>query len=291
MASPATLATDVVAGTSDAGDDVVVFAHGILGNKNNWKSFAKRLVDRRPSARAVLVDWRRHGQSHSDDMVAADDSVAGAVADVESTLALLGHQPRVLVGHSWGGKAMLMWGLRRPAGVEHVVVVDSPPGTRSFRGADGGSGARVVEEVERVVDVISSLPPGLARDRRHLVEQLTGAGLSSPIAQWMTTNLTALPEPLAGGLAFRWSFDLDGVRRMLTDFGRIDLWPQLLAHRGAPRIVMVRGGRSDRWRDSERAQLTEAVAAGIVDDVVLERAGHWVHTDDPDGLMDIIAPL
>ena len=277
---------------TDAGDDVVVFAHGILGNKNNWRSFAKKLTERRPQVRAVLVDLRRHGQSHDDAMDAADDTVAGAATDVDATLRRLGHKPRVLVGHSWGGKAMLWWGLRRPEGgapaIEHVVVVDAPPGPRPSL-ATGARAVGVVSEVERVVDAVSSLPPGLARDRRHLVEQLTGAGLSMPIAQWMTTNLTPLPAPTADGFVFRFSFDLDGVRRMLNDFAHLDLWPSLMAHQSPPKIVMVRGGRSDRWPEGERAQLRDAVAGGVVTDVVLERAGHWVHTDDPDGLLDVVA--
>jgi pimeloyl-ACP methyl ester carboxylesterase len=54
---------------------------------------------------------------------------------------------------------------------------------------------------------------------------------------------------------------------------------------------MVRGGRSDRWRAEDLQRLAQAVAAGVVVDTVLERAGHWVHTDDPEGLLAIVAPL
>jgi pimeloyl-ACP methyl ester carboxylesterase len=47
------------------------------------------------------------------------DTVRGAAADIHRTLAVLGHHPRVLVGHSWGGKAMLalaeLEGLGSPA--------------------------------------------------------------------------------------------------------------------------------------------------------------------------------
>ena len=284
------LAADVVVGADDRGDDIVVFAHGILGNKTNWKSFAKRLCDRVPRVRCVLLDLRRHGDSHDARLVADDDTVRGAAADIHRTLAVLGHHPRVLVGHSWGGKAMLALALEYAAadpvlaGVEHVVVVDSPPGTRTFHGGAG-------EELERVVAAISSLPPGLARDRRHLVEQLQGKGMSMPLAQWMTTNLVALPTPLDDGNAFRFKFDLDAARRMLTDFGALDLWPAVLAHRGPPAIHMVRGGKSDRWKPEEQARLQTAVDVGAVTDVVLPAAGHWVHTDDPEGLLAVIAPL
>ena len=284
------LATDVVVGAEDRGDDIIVFAHGILGTKANWKSFAKRLCERVPRVRCVLLDLRRHGESHDERLDPDTDTVRGAAADIHRTLAVQGLHPRVLVGHSWGGKAMLALGLTDDpgdpilAGVEHVVVVDSPPGTRTFHGGAG-------EELERVMAAISSLPPGLARDRKHLVEQLQGKGMSMPLAQWMTTNLVALPTPLDDGHAFRFKFDLDAARRMLVDFGALDLWPALLAHHDKPAIHMVRGGKSDRWKPDEQARLQAAVDAGVVTDVVLPSAGHWVHTDDPEGLLAVIAPL
>ena len=86
-------------------------------------------------------------------------------------------------------------------------------------------------------------------------------------------------------------FDLDAARRMLVDFGALDLWPALLAHHDKPAIHMVRGGKSDRWKPDEQARLQAAVDAGVVTDVVLPSAGHWVHTDDPEGLLAVIAPL
>jgi esterase len=279
------LPIDVVAGSSARGD-VVVFAHGILGNKNNWKSFAKKLTELQPTTTAVLVDLRRHGDAHDARYRDVDDTVRGAGADVVRTLAAHGHVPKVLVGHSWGGKCMLSLALDRVfPHLTHVVVVDSPPGVRTFHGGAG-------EEVERVVDAVSSLPDGLARDRRHLVEVLTGLGLSMPIAQWMTTNVVPRDGGATDdGLTLQWRFELPAVRRMLTDFGALDLWPQLLAHRAPPGVHMVRGGRSDRWKPDEQQKLADAVAAGVVVDTVLPSAGHWVHTDDPAGLMNVVLPL
>jgi pimeloyl-ACP methyl ester carboxylesterase len=278
------LPLDVVAGERARGD-VVVFAHGIMGNRNNWKSFAKKLVERVPETTAVLVDLRRHGDAHDPAFVDEDDTVRGAGDDVVRTLRAHGLVPVVFVGHSWGGKCLLAVALERVfAELAHVVVVDAPPGTRTFDGSD--------EEVIRVVRLVSSLPEGLARDRRHLVEELTARGLSMPLAQWMTTNVVPRVEgPTAEGLSLRWRFEVPAVRRMLADFGALDLWPALLAHRAPPQVHMVRGGRSDRWRAEELQRLAQAVAAGVVVDTVLERAGHWVHTDDPEGLLAIVAPL
>lgn len=276
----ALLAHDVVTGTP--GGVVAVFVHGILGSRGNWKGFARRFAERAPGATVVLVDLRHHGDSHDAGLLEHDDGIRGAADDIARLCAHLQLQPTLLVGHSWGGKVVLELGLRADQQrVQDVVVVDSPPGIRTF----GNASTR--GEIEKVIEALQSLPPGLARDRKHLVEQLTARGLSTPIAQWMTTNLTPLPAPTADGLGFAFKFDLEAVGRMLLDYGRTDLWPRLEAHTGRPQITMVRGAKSDRWTDDERTRLQQAVARGVVTDHVLP-TGHWVHTDDPEGLLQIV---
>jgi pimeloyl-ACP methyl ester carboxylesterase len=284
------LAHDVVAGAA-ARDDVVVFAHGILGSRNNWKSFAQKVVAACPTWTALLVDLRNHGQSRGQ---APPHTVAAAADDVAALCRHLGVRPRAVVGHSWGGKAMLELALRPrgPApsdndGVDLAVIVDAPPGTRTF--------GQHKEEIDRVVAAIRAVPLPVP-SRKALVEQLRAAGLSEPVAQWMTTNLepTSSPDGAAGDGGLRWKFQLDAIPAMLADFGALDLWPALRAHAATgelPDVVFVRGGRSDRWSADETERLRTAVADGVVVDHVLPFAGHWVHTDDPAGLLAIVVPL
>jgi pimeloyl-ACP methyl ester carboxylesterase len=286
MAGEPLLAHDVVAGAAARGD-VVVFAHGILGSRNNWKSFANKVVAACPSWTALLVDLRNHGQSRGQ---APPHTVAAAASDVVALCRHLGVRPRAVVGHSWGGKAMLELALRPSSstgGVDLAVIVDAPPGTRTF--------GQHREEIDHVVAAIRAVPLPVS-SRMALVEQLRAAGLSEPIAQWMTTNLEPMPSsdgsPSDSGL--RWKFQLDAIPAMLSDFGALDLWPALRAHAATgelPDVVFVRGGRSDRWSADERERLQTAIADGVVVDHVLEKAGHWVHTDDPDGLLAIVVPL
>src|SRR5690606_41911913 len=41
----------------------MLFLHGILGRRSNWRSFSRRWVAARPGWGAVLVDLRGHGDS------------------------------------------------------------------------------------------------------------------------------------------------------------------------------------------------------------------------------------
>jgi esterase len=279
----ALLAHDVVAGPAHAADgDVAIFVHGILGSRGNWKSFARQFLKRAPTATAVLVDLRHHGESHG---LLGPSTVVAAADDVQALCGQLGLSPTLLVGHSWGGKVTLELGLRKTLPMlSDVVVVDSPPGIRTF------GQAHVRGEIERVLEALQSLPVGLARDRKHLVDQLLERGLSAAIAQWMTTNLTPLAEKTADGLGFRFKFNLEAISEMLHDYGRRDFWPSLMAHTAPPQFTFVRGARSDRWNDEELTRLRGAVAAGVVVDHVLP-TGHWVHTDDPEGFLEIVVGL
>lgn len=261
------LAHDVVAGTENRSDDVVVFAHGILGSRANWKSFARKMIEAAPTQKALLVDLRNHGDSTG---LLPPHSVEAAAKDVDALCRHLGLRPRVVVGHSWGGKAMLQLALTDDV-VEVAVIVDCPPGRRSF----GGGGK---EEIDRVLAAVSSVPLPVT-SRRDLVIALRDKGLSEPIAQWMTTNLNA---------QMRWKFDLDAIPPMLASFGALDLWPALWAHRSSLTVHFARGGRSDRWSKDEQANVKEAADKGVVIDHVVDHAGHWVHTDDPGALLAIV---
>ena len=52
------LAHDVLDTASSSSAHGLVFAHGILGSRNNWRSFARRVHEADPRWRIVLVDLR-----------------------------------------------------------------------------------------------------------------------------------------------------------------------------------------------------------------------------------------
>lgn len=286
------LAHDVV-GAADA-PRVVVFLHGILGSRNNWKSFAHKLIAARPSWRAVLCDLRNHGDSHG---FAAPHSMEACADDVAGTVL----QADVVVGHSYGGKVALA--LARRTWAHETWVLDCPPGPRTFGGVDpgGGEGEAVAStthshdvrlagaaaangsEIARVLEAIGGVKLPVA-SRAALVDTLRGVGLSEALAKWMTTNLRAADS----GDGFVWKFALAAIPEMLASFGATDAWD--VVESGAHgRVVMVRAGRSDRWSADDVARLTRAAARGTVVEHVMPNAGHWLHTDDPATLLALLS--
>lgn len=73
-------------------------------------------------------------------------------------------------------------------------------------------------------------------------------------------------------------------------------WPLLEHPPQGMEISVVRAEKSDRW-DPNVVQQLESVASrqgdrseGRVSLHVLPNAGHWVHVDNPKGLLEIMAP-
>lgn len=253
------------------GRDTVFLLHGILGNRGNWRSFARRLADQLPGWCVVTLDHRHHGDSRAPP---PPDSVAACADDLAALAAHLGLRPRVTVGHSFGGKVVLAHAERHPAGLAQVWVLDAPPGPGNRGGED--------HEVVKVMGALRSVPLPLAR-REQVVTELLDRGLPRPMALWMTTNL----GPVPGGFGFR--FDLDGAGRLITDYFAVDAWPFLARPRPGPAVEMVRAARSDRWDEATLARFAALPATVPTRLHLLEDAGHWLHADNPNGLLALLA--
>lgn len=251
----------------------VYFLHGILGSRRNWLSIARRLVEMTGGWRAVLVDLRNHGESHG---AAPPHDMQACALDVAALAAELGEEPRVVVGHSFGGKVALVYAREQASSLAEVWSLDAPPGLRekSSRG-----------DVESVFERVAEVPLPIA-GRQELVDDLRARGLSLAIAKWMTTNL----RPSDDGQGFVWRFDLAAATEMLRAYSEHDAWDVLERPPSGVRPVVVQGGRSDRWLPGEKARLDALARAGVIRHHVMEGAGHWLHTEDPDGLLGLLAP-
>lgn len=258
----------------------VFLLHGILGNRNNWRTFARRLAETLGADlwSVVTLDHRHHGDSSggSSDPSVVGDSIEACADDLALLADHLGVRPSVTIGHSFGGKVVLSHSERHPEGLGQVWVLDCPPGPGSAAEVAG-----VDHEVVRVIEALRSVPLPLAR-REQVVQELLDRGLPHPMALWMTTNL----KPVPGGYGFR--FDLDGAQRLIQSYFSWDGWPVALRQRVAPRIEFVRAERSDRWDEATLSRLS-AVPPGVPTRLHLLRdAGHWLHADNPAGLLAML---
>jgi pimeloyl-ACP methyl ester carboxylesterase len=254
--------------------------HGILGRRANWRSFARTWVGLRAGWGAILVDLREHGESVG---MPGPATVAAAGADlVPLTKAVLDGHGGVLggvLGHSFGGKVAIVGAaVLREAGLaaRELWVLDAPPGAR----LEAERGRSITAHV---FEVLEGLPPAF-EDRRDFVAQLVAEDIDRRTAQWLATNL------IAAGPTWRFGLDLGRLRELIEDFAAIDLWPTLEAEVDAGlRAALVLGGRSRAVGEADRGRAEAMAAAGRLDLEILDRAGHWLHVDDPQGLLELLS--
>ncbi|GKV09249.1 hypothetical protein SLEP1_g20776 [Rubroshorea leprosula] len=128
----------LMSGKSAPDTPTAILLHGILGSRKNWGTFARRLAREFPTWQFLLVDLRCHGDSASINK-RGPHTVASTALDVLKLIGQLRLTPRVLVGHSFGGKVVLSMvdqaakPLARPV---RVWVLDATPG-KVRSGGDG----------------------------------------------------------------------------------------------------------------------------------------------------------
>jgi pimeloyl-ACP methyl ester carboxylesterase len=244
----------------------LLFLHGLLGMGANWRSFARRLVQKHPAWGAVLVDLRMHGASRgfeaphridaaADDLVALEPHLPGPVSGV--------------LGHSLGGKIALAYFARRHEALSHLIVLDSNPGLQAR--AEGS-------ELTLQVLALTEEAPFPFRTHQDFWAWMEGRGLPRGVAQWLGMNL----EHRADGYHF--GPDLAAMRALLDDYFLRDLWEAIDPPPAEARIGFLLGGRSQVCSGATRARLellAEQYPRFQVEE--LPNAGHWVHVDDPEG--------
>jgi pimeloyl-ACP methyl ester carboxylesterase len=254
----------------DRSEKTAMVLHGALGSAQNFNRFAQKLARARPEYRYVLVDLRHHGQSTG---APPPNTLAACAADLSALGRSLGHEPEVLIGHSFGGKVAIEYARQGAPALQQVWVLDAVPGAQAQTDQT---------EIAAVIRAVRAVPMPAAQRRdvtRHLVEQ---AGLSSGLAEWMGTNLKRQDD------AYVWTFDLGGIEELMADYFRVDLWDFLASARERPEFQLIVAERSDRWTPALRERARALPAASRVVYQELADSGHWVHVDNPEGLLAIM---
>lgn len=246
--------------------------HGIYGSLRNWKSFAIDLAAANRGCEVVLVDLRNHGASQG---APAPHTLRACADDLAELGKQLDGAPRVICGHSFGGKVAIVYARHHGDALERLIVLDSPPGRGRPEEPNDTEAGKVLSVMKRL--------PMPAQSRADVAKEIAAQGVLPSVASWMATNLK--PDPRGG---YSWHFDLDALDAMLRDYWEVDAWPLLENPPSHLSIDVVRAERSDRFIDTDLARLSELNARGTLRYHVLPDAGHWLHVDNPKGLLALL---
>ena len=269
---------------------VCYILHGLLGQARNWRSFAKRLADRvvlegGPPWRFILVDLRHHGWSASTYAAPPPSTLDAAAADLERLARATG-PPRVVVGHSLGGKVALAYGAAHNSGQPlRVWALDSSPGV--VVGDPHG--------VESILEAVAALPPVLS-SRTEAAEMLKGR-VPGSIAAWLTSSLIPVASwgrhdaPPSSSGPMRFMFDLRRARAIFEDYKSTCSWHIFESPPAGVDIHMMRASASKSWEmHSSRTRLERLTPSQAKRMHVIHGAGHWLHQTHPEEVMSALLP-
>ena len=249
-------------------------------------------VQEHPAWQVLLIDLRSHGDSSAPDAASSTSSVDTAAIDVLQLLRHLRLFPHMLVGHSFGGKVVLsmveQFGRNLPRPIS-AWVLDTVPGIVNAGVVRQG---QVSDHPRQLIQALLRMPTPLP-SRQAAVEALQAAGFSDSVAKWVSTNLKPARAPTSPAQAhsngsdgqFNWGFDLPSIAEMYDSYEAKSHWDLLADPPQGLSVHFVRAEHSNfRWQGGD-ADKIEQLGHQVH---LLQNAGHWVHTDNPQGLLNIM---
>ncbi len=230
----------------------LVLLHGLFGSARNWGAVQKALAS---DYRVVALDLRNHGASpHAPAM-----DYAAQAADIAETLATLGIERAVVLGHSMGGKAAMMLALTRPELIERLIIADIAP--RPYPPA-----------LRAVVAAMQALPLHAGLTRQEADQALRHAVPEAPIRSFLLQNLRfeAAPPSWRIGLA-----EIAAAMPEIEDFA-----PPPGAQFEGSALAMA-GALSPYIRTEDHAAFRALFPR--ISFASIPRAGHWLHAENPQG--------
>ncbi|MFH7586687.1 alpha/beta fold hydrolase [Oceanimonas smirnovii] len=227
----------------------VILVHGLFGSLDNLNGLSRALT---PHFDVISVDLRNHGLSPR----SGEMTYSAMAEDLLELSAQLQLDTPAMVGHSMGGKAVMMAAGLAPEQVRGLVVADmAPVAYRQARHQEVFVGLQAVMnagcQTRKEADAVLAQHVSMAGVRQFLLKSFSND-------------------------EHTWRFNVTALHQAYAD---IMSWPGLPAPFEAP-VLFIKGSESDYLLPEHQpgvlAQFPQAQAR------VIQGTGHWLHAEKPD---------
>ena len=235
----------------------VVILHGLFGMLDNWQSFGKKLAER--GYMVYLIDQRDHGKSPF--------TSAFNYQLLSDDLALFMEQNWLykahVIGHSMGGKTAMQFAFDHSDFVQKMVIVDIC--NKKYAGGH-----------EIIFNAIKSLKSETIGGREEAYEHFKFHGLDESSIQFLLKNLQRKKE---GGYEWKMNYMLleRAYDAILSSVGTNN-------QHFDKETLFVKGENSDYITDSDKNNIMVQFPNASI--VTIPNAGHWVHADQSEVLLE-----
>lgn len=238
----------------------IIILHGLLGMLDNWHAFAKQLSE---EYWVITLDLRNHGKSpHSSafnyDLLAED---------IDKFMEQHYIPYASFIGHSMGGKALLNLINRHPSRVNKAFVIDISP--RAYRGGH-----------EHIFAALQDMPLESLSSRGEAFEKLNTLLDDEGTSHFLLKNLQRNKQS-----GFSWKANVEALQ---SNYESIKAGIKYDMPSDVP-TYFIRGSRSNYIVEEDVSIIQEMFEESHI--YTIEDAGHWVHADQPDRLIELIQTL
>jgi pimeloyl-ACP methyl ester carboxylesterase len=228
----------------------LVILHGLLGSADNWHTLARQYA---LEFRVHLIDARNHGRSpHSQ-----DHSYELMASDLLKYLDDNSIEKACLLGHSMGGKTVMLFAETHPDRVSKLIVADISP-------------KEYTPQHEPIFQALKSTNPAIANSRKEVLSVLESKlGEDKVLIPFLMKNLR---REKSG--RYSWRMNIEVLSNTLSGITkRIDLSVNTIP------TLLIYGALSGYVSSEDISELEELYLQ--MENVCLENSGHWLHAEEP----------
>ncbi len=228
----------------------LLILHGYFGNGDNWKSIGNKLSD---TFQVHLIDQRNHGRSfHSD---AFDYELM--VEDLYHYIQQHQLEKVHLLGHSMGGKTVMLFAVEYPELVDKLIVADISPRMYPPHHHD-------------ILDALNSIDFTKQTSRKLIDEKLSEKIPEIGVRQFLLKSIYWKEK---GQLDFR--FNLQSLIENNDEVGAA--LPSFTIFEGE--TLFLKGENSGYISSNEEPLINAHFPNNRI--VTIKNAGHWLHAENP----------
>lgn len=256
----------MLASESSGPDDapVLLFLHGLLGSRRNWRAVCKRLSQ---DYRCHALDLLNHGDSPHQ-----KDATVPAMTEALRAWAQAHLAPKektfTLCGHSLGGKVAMKYAALYPGTLHKLVIADIAP-------RDYPQNHHLA-----TLDALLAVDLPNLQTRKDADDALASAFPDPFFRQFQLTNLTEEKSGEGNENTFRWKPNLSSLRSHLSKLSANPLAPTETHH--GPTLFLT-GGKSNFVRPQDHATIRKHFPQAQI--TALPDAGHFIQAEDKAGFL------
>ena len=244
-----------------------IFIHGLMGFGQNWRRITSGLEQ---TERCFAYDQRGHGRSFKP---ATGYSPEDYADDLKKIVDELGWKKFILVGHSMGGRNVLVFAAKYPEYVEKLVIEDIGP--------------EASPNASEYYDYLLNLAPTpfANRDeaRQFFAEDFVKIAKTREnvdvMSKFFYSNMDEKPDGTVD-----WRFSKNGIIESVKAGRDRDRWQELESLKMPS--LLIRGENSKELSpETYKAMLA---SNPMIKGVEIAKAGHWVHSDQPQAFVEAL---